>query len=99
VSRISDVANELGLQHPLSEVLANWPGDAEALLVVDALDAARKLETQAVLRGVIADVMAISSSRWRVLASVRKYDLLAMPLAQPFCHTNGLVTAGIDRRI
>src|SRR5579862_2655338 len=75
VSRISDVANELCLQHPLPEVLANWPGDAEALLVVDALDAARKLETQTVLREVIAEVMAIPSSRWRVMASVRKYDL------------------------
>jgi hypothetical protein len=33
VSRISDVANELDLQYPLPEVLANWPGDAEGLLV------------------------------------------------------------------
>jgi len=75
VTRISDVANELELQHPLPEVLANWPGDAEALLVVDALDAARKLETQTVLREVITEVLAIPSSRWRVVASVRKYDL------------------------
>jgi hypothetical protein len=65
----------LGIVHDLADVLSHWPGVSEALLVVDALDAARDGETRAVLRSVIDEVMRDADGRWRVVASVRKYDL------------------------
>jgi hypothetical protein len=66
---------ELGIRHGLVEVLANWPGSKPGLLVLDALDAARKLETQKLLREVVSWILRASGSRWNVVASVRKYDL------------------------
>lgn len=66
---------ELGISHELGEVLANWPGAQQGLLIVDALDAARKSETQIVLRVMIEDVLKQAGIRWNVVASVRSYDL------------------------
>lgn len=74
VTRLSEVKTELGLKHELADVLANWPGAGAGILIVDALDAARKLETQTVLRETIGSVLK-SGSRWNVVASVRRYDL------------------------
>ena len=65
----------LGITHDLADVLAHWPGTGDALLVVDALDAARDGETRDVLRSVIDEVLRDADGRWRVVASVRKYDL------------------------
>lgn len=64
---------ELRLKHPLSEVLAGWPG-GPALLIVDGLDAARGTDAIHTLITMIEDVVA-TDSRWRVLASVRNFDL------------------------
>lgn len=66
---------ELGISHEFGEVLANWPGAQHGLLIVDALDAARKSETQTVLRMTIEDVLSQAGGRWNVVASVRSYDL------------------------
>ncbi len=65
----------LGITHDLADVLVHWPGTGDALLVVDALDAARDGETRDVLRSVIDEVLRDADGRWRVVASVRKYDL------------------------
>ncbi len=65
----------LGITHDLADVLVHWPGTGDALLVVDALDAARDGETRNVLRSAIDEVMRDADGRWRVIASVRKYDL------------------------
>jgi hypothetical protein len=75
VTRLSDLQGELRICRPLGEVLQNWPGDAKAVLIVDALDAARKFETQTVLRESIDQVLRLAGARWNVVASVRKYDL------------------------
>jgi hypothetical protein len=75
IDTFSGLQGELGIHHSLDEVLANWPGSKVGLLIVDALDAARKPETQRVLRDVIARILRIAGSRWNVVASVRKYDL------------------------
>jgi hypothetical protein len=75
VETFSGLRQELGIDHDLPEVLSNWPGLHRGLFVVDALDAARKSETQTMLRNVIADLLRIPNSRWNVVASVRKYDL------------------------
>lgn len=65
----------LGITHDLADVLVHWPGTGDALLVVDALDAARDGETRNVVRLAIDEVLRDTAGRWRVIASVRKYDL------------------------
>jgi hypothetical protein len=64
----------LGLGHELSDVLLNWPGSEPAFLVIDALDAARGEPEARSIRELIASVIE-SSSRWRVIASIRRFDL------------------------
>jgi len=66
---------ELGISRSLAEILQNWPGTGRGALIVDALDAARKLETQTVIREAIEQVRNQAGGRWNVIASVRKYDL------------------------
>ena len=64
---------ELGLEHDLADVLANWPGPAPGVLIVDALDAARSEGSAVALRGLIAEVTRLGG-RWRVVASIRTYE-------------------------
>ena len=66
---------ELGITHNLADVPAHWPGRDGALLIVDALDAARSGATRSVFQTAIAEVTHLSEGRWRVVASVRTYDL------------------------
>lgn len=65
---------ELGLTHDLDDILRNWPGQEPAFLVTDALDAARSEPAAQTFRSLLADTIA-QSSRWRVIASIRKFDL------------------------
>jgi hypothetical protein len=71
---LGELRAELDLEHDLLEVLRNWPGEGEALLVVDGLDAARGEGTQETLLDLIAAVQA-GALRWNVTASVRRFDL------------------------
>ena len=73
--RSSGLSRERGITHELSEILENWLGAEAGLLVVDALDAARKSETQNTLGVVIEEVLYGAAGRWNVVASVRSYDL------------------------
>jgi hypothetical protein len=66
---------ELGLTHRLPDLLDNWPGTKPAYLFIDALDATRGGRGEAVFRSVIKDVMALPGDRWRVIASIRSFDL------------------------
>jgi hypothetical protein len=66
---------ELGLDHDLAEVLENWSGDRPGLLFIDALDAARGSGALQVLRELISRVVTTIGSRWRVVASIRVFDL------------------------
>jgi hypothetical protein len=65
---------ELGLEHNLDEVLESWVGNTPAYLIIDALDAARGGSAGQTIRRVIAAVIN-GNSRWRVAASIRKFDL------------------------
>ena len=65
---------EIGLEHEFVEVLENWPGVSPGYLVIDALDAARSEGTARTLRMLIDRVIAMNN-RWRVVASIRKFDL------------------------
>ena len=65
--------HELGLEHDLVDVLANWPGTRPAFLLVDALDAARTGRSADALRDLIREVTE-RVDRWSVVASIREYD-------------------------
>jgi hypothetical protein len=75
VDSLAGLRTELGISHGVAEILEHWPGAHAGLLVVDALDAARKSETQTALRVTIEDVLKRASGRWNIVASVRTYDL------------------------
>lgn len=74
VSGGAQLTDELRIRHALSDVLENWEGRGNAYLIIDALDAARNFGTQVVFRELITSVLGLGG-RWRVVASVRKYDL------------------------
>jgi ATPase family associated with various cellular activities (AAA) len=65
----------LGLEHGLREVLENWPGSEPAFLFIDALDATRGGRSEAIFRALITDVLDIPEGRWRVVTSIRTFDL------------------------
>jgi hypothetical protein len=65
---------ELSLDHEVVEVLRNWPGQGPAYLVIDGLDAARREGPRKALLDLIAAAVR-KGGRWRVLASVRRFDL------------------------
>ena len=66
--------NELGLTHELANILTAWPGTRPSYLIIDALDAARTTGAARTLETIIEQVIE-SKERWRVIASVRKFDL------------------------
>ena len=65
---------QLGLEHSLSTVLREWNGAATGYLIVDALDAARGESIATTLRQIIETTIA-QAGRWRVIASIRRFDL------------------------
>ncbi|WP_165420474.1 hypothetical protein [Edaphobacter modestus] len=69
--------DDLGLSHSVREVLENWPGPAPAYLLIDGLDAARGGSSEADYRNLIGTVLKLPGDRWRVIASVRSFDLRA----------------------
>ena len=71
----SDLANALRINHNVADVLAAWPGIDDGLLIIDALDAARGGTAEGVFVELIEKVEELAP-RWRVVASVRTFDLL-----------------------
>ncbi|HEU5068447.1 MAG TPA: hypothetical protein VFT61_09705, partial [Sphingomicrobium sp.] len=70
----ADLQSELGLAHPLTEVLAEAPGSGCKLLIIDALDAARGGPAEGVFAQLI-EVLRASVPDWTVIASIRTFDL------------------------
>lgn len=70
--------NELGLGHRLQDLLRNWTGPEPGFLVIDALDTARAEPAARALRELIQAVIQ-DKTRWKVVASVRTYDLRHSP--------------------
>ena len=70
---------ELGLEHELAVALTGWTGSSPATLVLDGLDAMRGEEGSGWLRGL---VNALESTRWRVVVSIRQFDLHHSPAWQ-----------------
>lgn len=71
---LGELRIELGLERDFVDVLNNWPGSGPALLVVDALDAARSEASAQTFYDLLASVLR-PDGRWRVIASIRKFDL------------------------
>lgn len=71
---VNALSQELGLGHPITEVLENWPGSQPGYVLLDALDAARPVSSGKALRALIALIVGLAG-RWRVVVSIRKYDL------------------------
>ncbi|WP_430432311.1 hypothetical protein [Methyloversatilis sp.] len=65
----------LNLQHPLIDALAAWPGRSRGVLVIDALDASRGGNSEAVFANLIEAVQTRHGDRWSVVASIRTFDL------------------------
>ncbi|MCO4053186.1 MAG: ATP-binding protein [Bosea sp.] len=74
VAIAADLQSELGLAHPLTEVLAAAPGAGRKLLIIDALDAARGGPAEDVFAQLI-EVLGASAPDWTVIASIRTFDL------------------------
>lgn len=74
VESLEGLSRELGLQHPLLDVLEAWDGSEPAYLVIDALDATRGGRGEGVFRALIERVLELKG-RWNVVASIRNFDL------------------------
>jgi hypothetical protein len=71
---LGQLRDEFDLDHGLVDVLLNWPGERQGVLVIDALDAARGEHTQQALLDLIGAV-AIHAPRWHLVVSIRRFDL------------------------
>jgi MoxR-like ATPase len=71
---LGTLRTELNLTHELLEVLDAWPGTSPGYIFIDALDAARSEEAVKTLQSLIGKVIG-NTGRWRIVASVRKFDL------------------------
>jgi hypothetical protein len=74
VESLEGLSREIGLKHPLLDVLEAWDGPKPAYLVVDALDATRGGRGEGVFRALIERVLELKG-RWNVVASIRNFDL------------------------
>lgn len=75
VAIAADLMSELGLAHPLVDVLTAMPGAGRKILIIDALDAARGGPSEAVFAGLIESVRERLAEDWIVAASIRTFDL------------------------
>ncbi len=71
---LAELRQQLGLEHHLVEVLDNWRDADVGVLFIDALDAARDEASARTLRDLM-DLVLKKASRWRVVASIRSFDL------------------------
>ncbi len=71
---LNNLRDELGLEHELTNVLENWPGDEPGFLIIDALDAARSEAAAQTFYELISLVFKYAP-RWNVIASIRHFDL------------------------
>lgn len=76
VTTTADVSRELGISHPLVEVLSEWPGVDPGVLIIDALDASRGGPSELIIAALIDQAVAKLGDRWSVVASIRTFDLL-----------------------
>jgi hypothetical protein len=73
---LATTAAELDLAHALDRVLQGWEGARPATLVVDGIDATRGGEA---LDWLPALARSLRGTRWRIVGSVRTFDLRRSP--------------------
>ena len=78
-----NLQSEIGLQHPIRDVLEHWHGTTPAYLLIDGLDAARGGPAEAIYRRLITETLELPDERWRVVATVRTFDLKAGQQLKP----------------
>jgi len=88
---------ELRLEHNLDEVLESWPGRHPGFLVIDALDAARGGPAAKTIRDLIRRISS-RNTRWRIVASVRKFDLRYSQELQDLFAVKGTAAAELEFR-
>ena len=71
---LGTLRQDLGLEHDLVEVLDAWTGPGPAYLLIDALDVARVQGSAGAYRQLLWEV-TVREERWRVVCSIRKFDL------------------------
>ncbi|EQD63366.1 ATPase, AAA+ type, core domain protein, partial [mine drainage metagenome] len=74
VNDLDDLRVELGLRNDVVKVLEAWDGSTDGWLIIDALDATRGGRGEGAFRVLIEHVLALKG-RWRVVASIRTFDL------------------------
>ncbi len=75
VETLEGLGRELELDHSLLNVINAWDGVKPAWLVIDALDATRGGRGEGAFHKLIAQVLLEKNSRWKVVASIRTFDL------------------------
>jgi hypothetical protein len=75
IESADELQRQLGLAHGVLDVLDHWPGNEPAFLFIDALDASRGGQGQRVFRWLISEVLKLQRPRWRIIASIRSFDL------------------------
>jgi hypothetical protein len=71
---LGELRQELGLEHEIRDVLKAWSGVDPAYLILDALDSAQTASARHLLQRLI-DLAIALKSRWRVVLTIRKWDL------------------------
>ena len=71
---LDDLQRELELQHPVVDVLSAWQPVENPILLIDALDASRGGASERAITQLITAIHH-RASHWRVIASIRKFDL------------------------
>lgn len=74
IESLEGLTRELGLAHPLLDVIEAWEGTGPAYLIIDALDATRGGRGESVFRALIERVIE-RKGRWNIVASIRNFDL------------------------
>ena len=73
-STIGELRHDLGLEHDLFKILHEWNEKKPGIVIVDALDAIRGTEASQTWKEIIRQIIR-EKTRWRVVATIRKYDL------------------------
>ena len=70
---LESLQKEIGLEHPLVDVLKNIPIESNGYLVIDALDSSRGGPAESSYKKLVQEVSQLDG--WKVIASVRTFDL------------------------
>lgn len=75
VNDYEHLKSNLGLEHNIETILENWSDASIGFVVIDALDSVRDDRTINTLFECMRRIAELKTLKWRVIASVREYDL------------------------